>query len=127
MRAQSLTMLVAAAAFGIHASLALADGYSRDPRFVGQWHHKSDTAASVLTVGKDGTWSATVAVDNGPIYEAAGKWLTDEHYIYWLYTKSTSPYAPPGTRDKDRLIDIADDYFVTARRDGKRAKYERIK
>jgi len=33
----------------------------------------------------------------------------------------------PGTRDKDRLIDIADDYFVTARRDGKRAKYERIK
>jgi hypothetical protein len=120
-------MLIAAAAFSIHASVALAEGYSRDPRFVGHWRHKGDTAASVLTIGKDGTWSATVAVDNGPVYEVAGKWLTDEHYIYWLYTESTSPYAPPGTRDKDRLIDIADDYFVTARRDGKRTKYERIK
>ena len=70
---------------------------------------------------------ARVVVDSGPVYEATGKWLTDKHYIYWLYTKSTSRYAPPGTRDMDRLIDIADDYFVTARRDGKRAKYERIK
>lgn len=124
MRSQSLTILFVVA---IHASLALADGYSRDPRFAGQWRHKGDTASSVLTIEKDGTWSATVAVNNGPVYEAAGKWLTDKNYIYWSYTKSTSPHAPAGTRDKDRVIDIKDDYFVTARRDGKQTKYERMK
>lgn len=120
-------MLVAAAALSSFASLALGDGYSHDPRFVGQWHRRGDAADAMLTMRKDGTWSATVSVENGPRYEVAGKWLTDEHYIYWLYTTSTSPYAPAGTRDKDRLVEMADDYFVTSRADGSRMKYERTK
>jgi hypothetical protein len=111
----------------MHLPLAVADGYSRNPRLVGHWTYKGPEASSILIISKDGTWSGTVTLPDQPEAQFEGKWLTDEEHIYWLYTKSSSPKVKPGGRDKDKLVEITEDFFVVDTRSNRRVKYIRVK
>jgi hypothetical protein len=111
----------------LYVSFAAADGYSRNPGLVGHWAHKGPEIASVLIISENGTWSGTVSLAGQPDAQFEGKWLTDKHYVYWLYTKSSSVTVKVGARDKDKLVEITKDFFVLDTRDNRRVKYVRIK
>jgi hypothetical protein len=118
---------LAVLALGTCLQLALADGYSRNSRLVGRWIHDGPDSVATLALAADGTWSGTVTLRGQPEAQFEGKWLTDKDYIYWLYTKSSTPKVKPGARDKDKLMEIGDDYFVLHTRDNREPKYVRTK
>jgi hypothetical protein len=117
-----LTLLLALA-----MPLAVADDPARNPKLVGRWRYRGADATAMLTLSADGTWSATVAVSGEPETRFGGKWLSDEHYIYWLYTKSSTPQVQPGTQDRDELVEVARDHFKLQTRSKARRTYVRVK
>jgi hypothetical protein len=112
------------------APAASADGYSRNPALVGHWRHEGTNTSSVVVFVADGTWTASIAVHGSsdtPI-QTGGKWLTDENYIYWLYTTASSnSKAKPGTRDRDKLLEINDHHLVLENYSHKHVEYIRVK
>jgi hypothetical protein len=127
MRRQFLQVFAAVTLFAILVPIAPGDGYSRDPRLVGRWMYKGTDYTADVTFAKDGTWFATYTRSGEPDAQFEGKWLTDKQHLYWLYTKSTSPKVKPGARDKDALVEIAEDFLVLNTRTNRRVKYVRVK
>ncbi|MGC2519473.1 MAG: hypothetical protein WA373_10270 [Burkholderiales bacterium] len=127
MQRQSHNTFTALILFAMLIPIALADGYSRDPRLVGRWIYKGTDYTSDVTFAKDGMFFATYARSGEPNAQFEGKWLTDKQYLYWQYTKSSSPKVKPGARDKDTLVEITAKFLVLDTRDNRRVKYVRVK
>jgi hypothetical protein len=127
MRRQLLYVFAAVTLFATGVPFASGDGYSRDPRLVGRWIYKGADSTADVTFAKDGTWFATATRSGEPDAQFEGKWLTDKQYLYWLYTKSTSPKVKPGAQDIDTLVEVSNDFLVLYTRTNRRKVYVRVK
>jgi len=107
--------------------VAGAEDSSHNPKLTGRWSYRGADATATLTLSADGTWSATVAPAGKPAVRFEGKWLSDEHYIYWLYTKSSTPNVKTGTQDRDELVEIARDHFKLRTRSNAMHTYVRVR
>ncbi len=105
-----------------------ADEFSLDQALVGRWRMEGTLPPSILVLSADGTWAATVRAPKQPevLYQVSGTWWADDRYVHWLYTNSTSPYAPPGTRDRDTLVEIGRDFFVIMNKSKTRQRWVRV-
>jgi len=110
-----------------HLSIAVAQGYSLDPDFVGHWLYKSADAIATLAIEADGTWSGTLTLPGQPEDRFEGRWTTDGEFIYWFYTKSSTPKIKPGAQDKDKIVEVGKDYFVLHTQHDHQPKYVRVK
>jgi hypothetical protein len=127
MQHRALQLFVAVLVLAISLPLAIADGYSRNPKLVGHWKYKSPQAETNLVISADGTWSATITPVDQPSAQFEGKWITNKDHIYWVYTKSSTPKVRVGAEDKDRLVEIGANHFELQTRDNRRATYFRVK
>jgi hypothetical protein len=99
----------------------------RVPSLVGRWAYKGPEGTSSLAISGDGTWSGTAAVHGGFEGQFEGRWIVDKGYVYWIYLKSSTPMKKVGTRDKDKIVDIGEDFVEFHTIDNQRRKYFRVK
>lgn len=117
--------------FGLLAILSPStegNEFSLNQALVGHWRMEGTLPPSILSLSSDGTWTATVRASGQPelLYQVSGMWWSNDRYIHWLYTNSNSPYAPPGTRDQDTLVEIGHDYFVIMNKSKVKQRYIKV-
>jgi len=127
MKHRSARVFAALLALAIYLPLAMADDYSRNPRLVGHWTYNGPDGVATLIIAADGRWSGTFTPPGQTEAQFEGKWITYNDHIHWLYTKSSTPKVKPGARDKDRLVEIGEDFFVLHTRTNREPRYVRVK
>ena len=127
-QARFALICIALGLLAIQSPSAVADGFSPKQALVGRWRMERTLPPSILILSADGTWAATVRSQRQPehLYQVSGTWRADDRYIHWLYTNSTSPYSPPGTRDSDTFVEFGRDYFVIMSKSKARQRYVRV-
>ena|GEM_PF-1290271 len=116
-------IMVASALFT--TSFVLADPTS-DDRLIGRWRHVHEDKVGEIIFNHDGTYSGHVAHKGAMVWEFAGKWSVEGKILSYEYTRSSCENIPAGTRDRDRLLELARDYYLIEAADGARRTYWRV-
>lgn len=106
-------------------SLVLADSPDRD-RLIGHWRHVNEEKSADIIFNRDGTYSGQVAHKGAVVWEFAGKWSVAGEVLTCEYTRSSCENIPAGTRDHDRLLELAKNYYLIEAMNGMRRTYSRV-
>ncbi len=102
-----------------------------DAALLGTWHHEQQMpnaglVAAEMTFVKDGTFHGYIDVQGHRFWNYAGNWKVKDGWLYYDYTKSDRDGIPPGTKDKDQILQITPTE-LKIRSEGGEEIYERRK
>jgi len=97
-------------------------------QLTGHWRYTDDTGGvtSDYTFAADGTFTANIVQHGKVSWEWAGKWSLDGNVLHYEFTKSSLAQLPAGTKDSDKVVEVAKDYYVILPGDGHKRKFERV-
>ena len=116
---------IASALWILATSLAFADS-PNGKRLIGHWRHVNEDKIGEIIFNHDGTYSGHVAHKGAVVWEFAGKWSVEGKILSYEYTRSSCENIPAGTKDQDKLLELAQDYYRVEAADGKRRTYWRV-
>ena len=93
---------------------------------MGKWRYADGPQVCQYEFHNGGRFTGYVAADGAMISSFTGKWSLRDGAILYEYTSDKLGNIAVGTRDRDKLIETAPDYFVIEARDGSRRRYSRI-
>jgi hypothetical protein len=93
---------------------------------IGQWRHVNGDKSGEIIFNRDGTYSGCVTQKGEIVWEFAGKWSVEGEILTYEYTRSSCENIPPGTKDQDRLLELAMDRWLVEAADGSRRSYRRV-
>jgi len=98
-------------------------------KLVGRWRHidRLRNLASNLTFRKDGTYTGYVEVNGKASGSFSGNWKVKDGTLYYECTASSDKIIPAGSKDQDKLIDLAKDQYTIENTLGLRETYVRVK
>ena len=101
----------------------------RSPRvtLAGEWLYKDPVQSCRYVFSKDGTFSGEVTQRGESLSRFTGKWAVEDGALLYEYTADALGRIPPGTRDRDTLLETERDHFVIEASDGSRRTYRRIR
>jgi hypothetical protein len=105
---------------------ACATGGTARTSLIGQWRYADAVQTCQYVFLADGTFSGFVRSRGELMSQFSGNWAVRDNAIFYEYTKDKIGRIPAGTRDRDRLINVAADHFVIQAADGSMRKYVRI-
>jgi len=120
-----MSLRLAYALLMLATSLASADSSNRD-RLIGHWRHVNEEKIADIIFNRDGTYSGHVAHKGAVVWEFAGKWSVAGKVLTCEYTRSSCENIPAGTRDQDKLLELAKNYYLIEAMDGMRRTYSRV-
>ncbi len=92
---------------------------------VGQWRCRLGPQTCQYVFRENGTFSGYVTEGGALLSNFSGRWRRNGDAIHYEYTNDTVGKIPPGTTDRDTLVEIARNYFVIEAADGSRRRYVR--
>lgn len=92
---------------------------------VGKWLYTNQSETCEYIFHENGTFSGYVTSGGAILSRFAGTWSVYNGTILYQYSNDALGRIPVGTRDSDKLITIAKNYFVIQAADGSRRKYVR--
>ena len=110
-----------------HSTQQSAPGFTAD-KLVGRWRHidRLRNLASNLTFRKDGTYTGHVEVNGKANGSFSGNWKLEGGTLYFEYTASSDKIIPAGSKDQDKLIELARDHYTIENTLGLREIYIRV-
>jgi hypothetical protein len=105
--------------------LVVADS-PRSDDLIGHWRHVNEEKVGEIVFNHDGTYSGHVAHNGAKVWEFAGKWSIEGKILSYEYTRSSCENIPAGTRDQDKLLELAQNYYLIEAADGRRRAYWRV-
>ena len=80
---------------------------------LGTWHlEQKDPDMGLLvtdmTFEENGTFHGFVDVNGKRQWNFGGKWVLSGDWLHYHYTKSDMPQLGPGTKDRDRVLEISE-------------------
>ncbi len=118
-------MTIASALLMLAVSFVFADPPIGD-HLIGHWRHVDGDKSGEIIFNADGTYSGHVAHKGELVWEFAGKWSIAGKILTYEYTRSSCENIPPGTKDQDKLLELADDYYIVEAADRNRRPYQRV-
>ena len=118
-------IVIASALWILATSLVFADS-PNGKRLIGHWRHVNEDKIGEIIFNHDGTYSGHLAHKGAMVWEFAGKWSVEGKILSYEYTRSSCENIPAGTRDRDRLLELARDYYLIEAADGARRTYWRV-
>lgn len=103
------------------------NGQTHPARLVGHWRSLGRNVVIDYWFAADGTFRDEVAEAGAPLRGSSGKWSVLGDKLTCDVTQSTSKYLKAGTRDQDKLIQLAKDYYVIETPHGNQHRYTRLK
>ena len=100
-------------------------GDTERSHLVGKWLYTGRTETCQYVFHESGTFSGYVTSGGSILSRFAGTWSVHNGAIFYEYTNDVLGRIPVGTRDSDKLVTIAKNYFVIEAADGSRRKYVR--
>lgn len=101
-------------------------GKPANAKLIGRWRATNQSQTAEYTFANDSSFSGSVRMGGTTISKFTGKWSLANGAIAYEYTGDTLGRIPPGTKDQDRLLEVADAYFVIEAADGSHRRYERV-
>ncbi len=100
----------------------------RDPAMTlaGEWLYKDPAQSCRYLFKNDGTFSGEVTQRGESLSRFRGKWAVQGDALLYEYTGDALGRIPPGTRDRDKLLEVRKDEFIIEASDGSRRSYRRI-
>lgn len=92
--------------------------------FIGHWHARRSGFCFDWVLRSDSTLAVKVSVLAIPILRLTGTWSIDGDKLVSIYDKLN--LIAGGQKDTDRLLEVAQDYFILVTRVGTRRRWDRV-
>jgi len=79
---------------------------------LGTWTIEDDGISSVITFHDDGTFEAQVREGERQQWQFKGSWVLAGKWLHYKYSQSNFAAIPPGTKDRDELINVGEKQLV---------------
>lgn len=117
------------AVLALFSLLAIASCATVDSRagvkLVGNWRYSDEIQSCHYSFRPDGSFSGEVSRGGLRVLKFAGRWRVDKDAILYVYLAEARGRIPPGTADRDQLLDLKKDSFVIQAANGERRRYLR--
>lgn len=96
-------------------------------QLVGDWRYSDATQSCHYSFKPDGSFSGEVTRHAKPILKFAGQWNIKENALNYIYLKEVFGRIPPGTVDRDQLLEVKKGSFLIQAANGDRRRYFRVR
>ncbi|MFL6520444.1 MAG: hypothetical protein ACJ8NS_09520 [Chthoniobacterales bacterium] len=96
-------------------------------KLVGNWGYSDEVQSCHYSFNPDGSFSGEVNRGGKLALKFAGKWKVEKQAILYVYLSEARGRIPPGTTDRDQLLELREDSFVIQAANGERRRYLRIR
>jgi len=93
---------------------------------VGQWRYADAIQSCHYVFKRDGSFSGEVVYKGKKVSQFQGKWFVEADHLFYDYTGDVLGTIAAGSQDNDKLVVVAENYFVIEARDGSKRRYNRI-
>lgn len=100
-----------AAGVFLTASAALARSDLR-AQLIGVWHIEDQELSSSMAFFQDGSFEGSVSRAGKSLWKCRGSWRIAGRWLHYKYTESNLARIPPGTTDRDKVVDVSDDTLI---------------
>ena len=94
--------------------------------FVGEWIYADETQSCRYSFSGDGSFRGEVSYARATISRFTGRWTVKGDSLLYTYLGDTFGRIPPGTTDRDQLLEVNRDWFLIRAANGERRRYRRI-
>jgi hypothetical protein len=94
-------------------------------RLVGDWRYSDKLQSCHYSFRPDGSFSGEVMQRGRLALKFTGRWRVEKEAILYVYLSEAHDRIPPGTTDRDQLLELRKDWFVIQAADGERRRYLR--
>ena len=108
------------------SSCATVD-HQRKSQLVGNWRYSDATQSCHYSFGPDGSFSGEVTRHAKPVLKFAGRWKIEGNALNYVYLREAFGRIPPGTTDRDQLLEVKNDSFLIRAANGDRRRYLRVR
>lgn len=95
-------------------------------KLVGHWRATNQSQTADYIFAADGTFTGSVKSGATTIAKFTGHWALQTGSIAYEYTSDVFGSIPAGTKDRDRLLDLQNSYYIIEAKDGSRRRYLRV-
>ena len=113
----------------ILCSLASCAGLSSSfpQSLVGEWRYADKTQACHYVFNRGGTFNGDVVYHGKTISRFTGRWSVDRDVLLYTYISDEFKRIPAGATDRDKLLNVAPEFFIIEAADGSKRRYLRVR
>jgi hypothetical protein len=105
----------------------LASCVSASKTLVGEWRYADPMQSCHYVFNQDGSFNAEVTYQHKLLSQITGKWRVEGRNLLYQYISDARGTVPPGSIDRDKLLNIQPGFFEIEAADGSRRTYVRMK
>ena len=94
-------------------------------KLVGDWRYSDELQSCHYSFKPDGSFSGEVTQRGRLVLKFTGRWRVEKDAVLYVYLSETRGRIPPGTTDRDQLLEVKKDSFVIQAANGERRRYLR--
>ena len=95
-------------------------------QLIGRWRTRQAAYSCDWLLRADGTFTADISEHGATISRPIGTWRIESDTLVSVYGGDEFDLIGRGQKDRDRLLEVADGYFILATKQGIRRRYERV-
>jgi hypothetical protein len=100
-------------------------GVQARSKLVGNWRYSDEIQGCRYSFKPDGSFSGEVTRRGKLVLKFTGRWRVEGAALLYVYVSEAFGRIPPGTTDRDQLLDVEKDSFVIQAANGERRRYRR--
>ena len=100
-------------------------GFQARSKLVGDWRYSDETQGCHYSFKPDGSFSGEVTRRGTLVLKFTGRWRVEGDALLYVYLSEAFGRIPPGTTDRDQLLELKKDWFVIQAANGERRRYRR--
>jgi hypothetical protein len=108
------------------SACATVDRQTKSP-LVGDWRYSDAMQSCHYSFKPDGSFSGEVIRGAKPVLKFAGRWKIEGDSLHYVYLHEAFGRIPPGTTDRDQLLELKEDSFLIRATNGDRRRYLRVR
>jgi hypothetical protein len=94
---------------------------------VGSWRYVDSTQSCDYSFKGDGSFTGTVKFQKKLVSKFTGRWRVKDGALLYSYISDVFDRIPPGTNDRDQLLEVKKDSFLIQAANGERRRYLRVR
>ncbi len=95
-------------------------------QLAGRWRTRQAAYGWDWLLRVDGTFTADISEHGVTISRPIGTWSIESDELVSVYSDDEFDLIGRGQRDRDRLLEVTEEYFILTTRQGIRRRYERV-
>ena len=100
-------------------------GFQARAKLIGNWRYSDETQSCHYSFKPDGSFSGEVTGRGKLVLRFTGRWRVEGDALLYVYLSEAFSRIPPGTTDRDQLLEVKKDSFVIQAANGERRRYLR--